>query len=304
MPATPRPSTSRSSTSSDVSTTTHGLRSQLGQLLPKHALFQVRLHIDQLSNVPLISGQFAVRWKFKNVHSGSGFLAKMKARRSRSATRSKGKGKERAVEPTIEVTAEDGSGHSADIDAYSSAHEDDTPDPLSLSAPDPDMSSGLYGEFLTASPPSTPMLTPVPLRTDSSSSVQSQSESRGMTPWAPLKSYNVKWQYSVNVIVQMDVHRETSDLLPSELKLVVMQVRCLLSVLCPCLTPLAGVARYSRRPRFASPTAARRGVPQPGRICRRGARNSAVSLATKQDECHAQGAQSRFEVTHVSHCDY
>ncbi|OCH85898.1 hypothetical protein OBBRIDRAFT_784128 [Obba rivulosa] len=228
MPATPRPSTSRSSTSSDVSTTTHGLRSQLGQFLPKHALFHVRLYIDQLSNVPLISGEFAVRWKFKNVHSGPGLLAKMKARRARSATRGKGKGKERSVEPMIEITTEDGSGHSADIDGDSSAHEDDTHDLLSLAAPDTDGSSGgMYGEFLTASPPGTPVISSAPVRTDSSSSTQSQSQSRsegrGVTPWAPLRNYNVKWQHTVDLVLQMDVHRETGDLLPSELKLVVMQ---------------------------------------------------------------------------------
>ena len=47
-----------------------------------------------------------------------------------------------------------------------------------------------------------------------------------MTPWAELQNYNVKWEHSVNVVVQMDVHRETGDLLPNELKLAVMQVSC------------------------------------------------------------------------------
>ncbi len=60
----------------------HGLRTQLGHLIPRHALFQVHLHIDQLSNVPLIKGEFGVRWKFKNVQSGSGLLAKMKGHRT------------------------------------------------------------------------------------------------------------------------------------------------------------------------------------------------------------------------------
>ena len=54
--------------------------------------------------------------------------------------------------------------------------------------------------------------------------MQLHSEARGMTPWARLQNYNVKFDYSVNVVVQMDVHRETGDLLPNELKLVVMQV--------------------------------------------------------------------------------
>ena len=44
-----------------------------------------------------------------------------------------------------------------------------------------------------------------------------------MTEWAELKNYTVKWGHKVDVLVQMDVHRESGDLLPCELKLVVMQ---------------------------------------------------------------------------------
>ena len=45
-----------------------------------------------------------------------------------------------------------------------------------------------------------------------------------MAPLASLQNYNVKWSRSVSLAIQMDVHRETGDLLPNELKLVVMQV--------------------------------------------------------------------------------
>ena len=54
-----------------------------------------------------------------------------------------------------------------------------------------------------------------------------------MTPWAPLQNYNVKWSHSVNLAVQMDVHRGTGHLLHNELKLVVMQV----SLLSCCAVP-------------------------------------------------------------------
>ena len=53
--------------------------------------------------------------------------------------------------------------------------------------------------------------------------LKKKADAKGMTPWAPLQSYNVRWDHKVSVVVQMDVHRETGDLLPSELKLVVMQ---------------------------------------------------------------------------------
>lgn len=48
-------------------------------------------------------------------------------------------------------------------------------------------------------------------------------EAKGMTEWAELKNYTVRWDHRVDVHVQMDVHRETGDLLPCELKLVTMQ---------------------------------------------------------------------------------
>ncbi|KIL66044.1 hypothetical protein M378DRAFT_161272 [Amanita muscaria Koide BX008] len=45
---------------------THGL---LQHFLPRHAYFRANLKIHQISNIPLVSGRFSVRWKFKNVHS-------------------------------------------------------------------------------------------------------------------------------------------------------------------------------------------------------------------------------------------
>ncbi|KAJ6588142.1 N-terminal C2 in EEIG1 and EHBP1 proteins-domain-containing protein, partial [Mycena capillaripes] len=49
-----------------------GLRAQLHQLLAHHALFQVRIQIHQLASVPLVHGEFAVQWKFKNTHKQDG----------------------------------------------------------------------------------------------------------------------------------------------------------------------------------------------------------------------------------------
>ncbi|KAJ7127161.1 N-terminal C2 in EEIG1 and EHBP1 proteins-domain-containing protein [Mycena epipterygia] len=49
-----------------------GLRAQLHHLLPRHALFHVRITIHQLASVPLVHGEFGVRWKFKNTHKVKG----------------------------------------------------------------------------------------------------------------------------------------------------------------------------------------------------------------------------------------
>ncbi|KAI8989234.1 N-terminal C2 in EEIG1 and EHBP1 proteins-domain-containing protein [Trametes punicea] len=219
-------SASNSTSSGASSAPTHppshsGLRSQLGHLIPKHALFQVHLHIDQLSNLPLMSGQFAVRWKFKNVQSGSSLLSKMKGHRSWSGQ----------SKPRDARAAEDASGTGTGTGTEEGEQEDDADhDSIHEAAdhasyhrpPQSALGHDSNHSFEPVHPPSAP----TPIINDhpsSSTSLQLRSEARGMTPWAKLHSYNVKWDHSVNVVVQMDVHRESRDLLPNELKLVVMQ---------------------------------------------------------------------------------
>ncbi|KAI0363764.1 hypothetical protein BV20DRAFT_983585 [Pilatotrama ljubarskyi] len=227
MKQPPNPSAS-TSTSSGASSApphppSHGLRSQLGHLIPRHALFQVHLHIEQLSNLPLMSGEFAVRWKFKNVQGGSGLLSKMKGNRSWSG-QSRGKGTARAQDAAGTGTTtgtEDGEMEEEDEAEGDSTH-DGTDEASYHDASRSALVDGTHHEFDSAHPPPAP--TPIINgHSSSSTSLQSRSEARGMTPWAKLQSYNVKWDHSVNVVVQMDVHRETGDLLPNELKLVVMQ---------------------------------------------------------------------------------
>lgn len=46
-----------------------GLKTQLFQLLPRHATFQVKLTVHQLDGVPQLKGRFLTKWKFKNVQS-------------------------------------------------------------------------------------------------------------------------------------------------------------------------------------------------------------------------------------------
>ncbi|KAI0819357.1 N-terminal C2 in EEIG1 and EHBP1 proteins-domain-containing protein [Trametes gibbosa] len=207
-------STSSGASSAPAQPASHGLRSQLGHLLPKHALFQVHLHIEQLSNVPLMGGEFGVRWKFKNVQSGSGLLSKMKGHRTWSG-QSKAKDGHDATGGEMEVLGDDAEG-SYDVDGVST--HDGTDDDEFRSALDNDS----HHTFELPQPPTTP--TPIINGAAvSSTALQLSSEARGMTPWAKLQSYNVKWEHTISVVVQMDVHRETSDLLPNELKLVVMQ---------------------------------------------------------------------------------
>ncbi|CDO77367.1 hypothetical protein BN946_scf184787.g16 [Trametes cinnabarina] len=224
-------STTSASTSSGASSTppayhpSHGLRSQLGHLIPKHALFQVHLHIEQLSNLPLMSGEFAVRWKFKNVQSGSGLLSKMKGNRSWSG-QSRSKAEQDASGTGTGTGTDDGEMDEQDEVDGDSAREGNTDESSHHGAPR-STAHGHHDPHHTHSPDyAHPPSVPTPLincHTSSSTSLQLRSEARGVTPWAKLQNYNVRWDHSVNVVVQMDVHRETGDLLPSELKLVVMQ---------------------------------------------------------------------------------
>ena len=63
-----------------------------------------------------------------------------------------------------------------------------------------------------------------PLSSKERCAIDLKSESRGQTDFVKLEEHNVKWGHTVDVAVQMSINRETQELQPSELKLVVMQV--------------------------------------------------------------------------------
>ncbi|KAL4253205.1 hypothetical protein ABKN59_004723 [Abortiporus biennis] len=306
--------TTSTSTATNGTAGSHGggIRSQLGHLLPsRHALFQVHLTIDDLSNVPRVKGEFGVKWKFKNVQSGSSLINKLKTgKRVGSGGSSSGvyaenggigksamgssfnlslsgkkgaerkkksnwKGKEKAMEKGLGLELGSSSESEFSNDTHFSDSEDlgresfTTPRPTSAQRKTSTDSSSsgapkIYGQFLTSSPPETPDIspssTPQPLVTPTPTQAHHThhhrphlprhnttpasaaptitkasfphmlgqantafSESKGMTDWSKLRNYTVRWDHKVSVVVQMDVHRETLDLLPSELRLVVMQ---------------------------------------------------------------------------------
>ena len=209
-----------SSSSSLTQPPSHGLRTQLGHVLPKHSLFHVCLHVDQLSNVPLVSGEFAVRWKFRNVQSGAGLLSKMKNRSTSSSSlhigkKVRGKGKD-TMEFAPEIAVENASGSTLSC-------EDHVDRPYRQQPPHDVNGAPVYGQYLTTSPPGTPLPPAATLTSEMSVSRDKVTDARGMTEWIQLKNYAVRWDQRVDVLVQMDVHRESCDLLPCELKLVVMQ---------------------------------------------------------------------------------
>ena len=222
MPSRPgagsRPSTPAEYSTSTISTHSAGpsLRSHLFNIIPKHTLFKVKLHIRQISNVPLLGGDFAVKWRFRNVQSPggnhSGFLSKMKANSSTTTMTLKGKTKD--YFPDGEDTPTTQSGYPWTGNGVASRS---TPDPSgSPDYPSPFGTKSSSSSFSVIHPSGSSSLSPaVP---------GMHSDNRGITTWTELSDHTATWDHHVALIVRMDVDHETLDLHESELKLTVLQV--------------------------------------------------------------------------------
>ncbi|KAJ3986852.1 hypothetical protein F5890DRAFT_1406489 [Lentinula detonsa] len=180
----------------------HGLRAQLQNLLPRHSLFHAHVQIHQISSVPLVHGEFAARWKFRGVQSQTGLLQRVKAKRRGSQ---KGKGKE--PKPPLQDLLHS---HRSDFTRTDSALSTSSNSQYGSSAHLPQSLS--ITSITSNNVPATP-----------TSTVEAYSNTRGMTPFYKLKDHAVVWDHHLDVVIKMDVDRETSELMPNEFKLVVMQ---------------------------------------------------------------------------------
>ncbi|KAL5497879.1 hypothetical protein ACEPAH_2810 [Sanghuangporus vaninii] len=284
--STPNSNTPSSSTSPAPSSTLslpfksahqhHGVRAHLAELLPlpRHALFDVKLTIHQLWNVPLVAGEFSVKWKFQHVHrervgairrpgtpstltpsgrltpDSAGFLTL--TNNSSNAFGSGwsgwsgsglGKGKGREVLPPAAAVAAD---HDSEHD---SARSNLIPSGASM------LSIPSTSEGSCSSPSLSPRRHSLDLLTETrnnsvasasasgfgnsdgdgdgsannvngtgSSSESHSHEARGRTPYVALRDHHVKWGQTVHVTVQIPIQRDTLELQPCELKLVVEQL--------------------------------------------------------------------------------
>ncbi|KAF7972115.1 hypothetical protein HWV62_18826 [Athelia sp. TMB] len=244
-------STSSSGSNQPHTPSVGAFRAHIHQLMPKHTLFHVRVHVHQLASVPLVKGEFGVRWKFKKT-------------KSRKDHRRLDKTKGRDEDGEVDSDGEDGEDH-ADDDRHHDGSGDDAfnygsyGSQLNLNGngshvniPAVVVSNGHHSTL--ASVASTRPASPNPyaqfLASDwlpqsflqhthshggagggpqSTTSLSATTppgafvHARGMTPYHPLQEHNVTFEQTLNVVVQMDVNRDTMDLLPNELKLVVMQ---------------------------------------------------------------------------------
>ncbi|KAL5514717.1 hypothetical protein ACEPAG_2033 [Sanghuangporus baumii] len=258
----------------------HGVRAHLADLLPlqRHALFDVKLTIHQLWNVPLVTGEFSVKWKFQHIHrervggirrsgtpstltpsgrftpDSAGFLTLTNNSNNgfgsgRSESRS-GKGKEREVVPpaagAVDHDSEHDSAHSNLIPSGASMLS--IPSTSEASSSSPSLSPRRYsldlpGETRTNSIANASASgfgnsegngngdgnggasTSANNVNGSESASESHShEARGRTPYVALRDHHVKWGQTVHVTVQIAIQRDTLELQPCELKLVVEQL--------------------------------------------------------------------------------
>ncbi|KAJ8083357.1 hypothetical protein PM082_009229 [Marasmius tenuissimus] len=228
-----------------------GFRAHLQHLLPRHAVFHVRVQIHQISSVPLVHGQFGVRWKFRRVKSSAGSpvtLDKLTTRKSdvqagsASSKRDwKGKGKAAAVDEDGSLDSGDNSLASSFVSIYdqipsvvvsrtgesASTNSSVQSTPLLSTTASHESSRASFAS--TSSNGSHEQPSSIPATTESSPKSQSKttkptySPARGITPYYKLTDHAVTWEHTLNVLVKMDIDRETSALESNVLKLSVMQ---------------------------------------------------------------------------------
>ncbi|KAG1743541.1 hypothetical protein EDD22DRAFT_973162 [Suillus occidentalis] len=228
-----------------------GFRAQLAHLLPRHAIFLLRLTIHQLSSVPLVHGEFEVRWKFKGVTSGGGLLGMVKGKgkaigTNGSASSAKGKEKEKPHESEMDTANVNVNAVEASDSNSNSSHSHDPTIPSVVVSANTPISPGSASNMRTVSTPSTssssphsrpqhvppqylsadwlPQSTPPdPAPSLAKSPPAAYSPAKGHTLFEQLKDHTVEWEQTLDVMVQMGIGRETNELGGCEAKFVVMQ---------------------------------------------------------------------------------
>ncbi|KAF5350657.1 hypothetical protein D9756_008611 [Leucocoprinus leucothites] len=236
--------------------TPHGFRAQINQLIPRHSYFRARVTIHQIDSVPFVSGQFAVRWKFKQVHSppgvtrSGGLLGIVKTRSKNGDRRAQAvidATSTTTVTTTSTVSSSSSSSSSSDPSLPSvivSTNSTDSSRSSSISTTrlsdsTNDASRGASSTTLhihaptarvcAPSPTSTPLLPSFSTSTTTTASIASSTAdlmttpARGTTLYTPLKDHSVHWNQTLSTVVRLDVDRDNGYIFPCPFKLVVMQ---------------------------------------------------------------------------------
>ncbi|GJJ14743.1 hypothetical protein Clacol_009010 [Clathrus columnatus] len=206
------PSTSTSSIHTTESRFTH-----LRDFLPfqKHAIFRVDLLIHELQSVPFISGEFRIKWKFEDLQAvssdgrplGFGRALALKLEKRKNNNERKGKQKLVVLEgSSLDLEKNPAIGSSPQIPIL------DLPESPNPSPPPLPQRQNSTHSHLSNDPQSS-----------SSNAVEFNNTTRGYTPYLPLQNFKVIFESQINAAVQMTIEKETLALLPSRLKLTVMQ---------------------------------------------------------------------------------
>ncbi|KAH7106993.1 hypothetical protein BKA62DRAFT_685712 [Auriculariales sp. MPI-PUGE-AT-0066] len=199
------------------SSTSHtGLRNRLAHVLPLHrrATFHVRLQIHQLSALPFTYGQFAARWRFRDINADAipkqnRLTRKAVAATSKSsvAVNEHGLG---AISPTQSEYPPDIKGKSVAANGYESE-----PEPIQTrKSDDYSRSNDGHGHAHASQPAHVP---------EGVKDAMFTVDSKGATPFAHLRDYTVQWEQSIDTAVAMSIDRETGELIPNQLKIVIVQ---------------------------------------------------------------------------------
>lgn len=189
---------------------------QLNPRLPRHALFHVHILIHQIANIPLVSGEFCVQWKFKNVYTpsrsktGAGGLLSgiVRSRRKETVQDEMGDESASAVQHLQNTSSSSASTTSSSSSSSSSSASSASRAPSSTA---PSRSNTMNSDRLnlSATPGAASATTPA----------------RGQTAFLRLKEHGVVWEHTLSLLVRMDIDRDPHSnlLLPSPLKLDILQ---------------------------------------------------------------------------------
>ncbi|CAE7213297.1 unnamed protein product [Rhizoctonia solani] len=210
-----------------------GLRAQLRNLLSRHATFSVQINIHELTNVPLVSGDFACRWRVKGAQPLTQPLSVIRrdstsAKSVRSTGSGSGSGslKEKKKDTEIEVQVHPPSptlnpttrGSVSTIPSLNSGRSSpsDSDRPVISALLQPDDSGSLdHGSDIDETPRFNHSATPIHGATG---------PGRGKTPTVAISDHTVRWDELVEMAVSMGIAKDTKGLLPADFKLTVEQV--------------------------------------------------------------------------------
>lgn len=240
-----------------------GLGHKLLSLLPlsRHATFRIRLTIHDVTNIPFQNGSFALRWKFKNAKNN---VAGQRPTPSRPSTPFDAaaplrmtNGTARAGTRMNSLDSDPGGSLRTSLDSdYRpglTASEKGKNKPLQLDVPrlavtiqpptptidntspvsQTTTSKGDHSPTSTDPHASTPVSIesiPAPIKSTASPNPEpptvriEDTTHKGCTEYVPLKDHTVRWNHTVDVNVDFKVKRETHELMPCELKLVLQEV--------------------------------------------------------------------------------